>query len=62
MPKCSYCGQNYEIPRGITVVDSVSGVIKNFCSKKCRVHSERRAKRRKLKKKKWALINKEDVE
>ena len=34
MPKCSYCGQNYEIPHGLTLVDVV-GKIKYYCSSKC---------------------------
>jgi ribosomal protein L24E len=54
MPKCSYCGQNYEFPMGMTVVDSASSVVRYFCCNKCRVHSERIGKRRKIiKKKAW---------
>lgn len=34
MPKCSYCGENYEFPRGLTLVDVV-GKIKHYCSSKC---------------------------
>ena len=57
MPKCFYCGKNYEFHKGISVVDSISGVLKNYCSKKCRTHAERKAKRRRrIKKKKWAIF------
>lgn len=39
MPKCSFCKQGYEIPRGTTVVQK-DGNIKYFCSSKCRKNSE----------------------
>lgn len=35
MPKCTYCGKNYEFPRGLTLVDLI-GKIRYFCSSKCR--------------------------
>ncbi len=35
MPKCSYCGEEYESPRGLTYV-MTSGVAKYLCSSKCR--------------------------
>lgn len=35
MPKCSYCGKDYEFPRGLTYVQ-VDGNVKYFCSAKCR--------------------------
>ncbi|MFH1365176.1 MAG: 50S ribosomal protein L24e [archaeon] len=35
MPKCSYCGKVYDIPRGLTYVMK-DGVIKYLCSSKCR--------------------------
>jgi len=35
MPKCSYCGKNYEIYKGLTLVLN-DGSIKHFCSSKCR--------------------------
>ncbi|MEK6758113.1 MAG: 50S ribosomal protein L24e [Nanoarchaeota archaeon] len=35
MTKCSYCGRNYEIPRGLTFV-MIDGTIKHLCSSKCR--------------------------
>ena len=52
MPKCTYCGKEYEFPRGLTLVDSV-GKVKYFCSHKCRKYAEM------VKKKgKWAQKNK----
>ena len=54
MPKCSYCSQDYEFPRGTTLVDSVSGNIRYFCSSKCRKNALMHRK-----KKKWALSKKE---
>jgi len=45
MPKCSYCGNEYEVPRGVTIVNSVSGHINYFCSRKCRVYSEMNRKK-----------------
>jgi len=47
MQKCSYCEKDYEEYKGVKVVDSVSGDIKNFCSSKCRKNSEMRRKRKK---------------
>jgi ribosomal protein L24E len=35
MPKCSYCGTNYEFPRGLTYVKA-DGSVKNLCSSKCK--------------------------
>lgn len=35
MPKCSYCGKNYEFPRGLTLVKN-DGSVKYLCSSKCR--------------------------
>ena len=35
MTKCSYCGKNYEIPRGLTLILK-DGTIKYLCSSKCR--------------------------
>jgi len=53
MPKCSYCSKNYEFPRGTTVVSSISGNIKYFCSSKCRKNAEMKRKKRK-----WATKQK----
>lgn len=49
MTKCTYCGQNYEPPKGLTLVESISGKIKSFCSSKCRKNALMARK-----KKKWA--------
>lgn len=35
MPKCSFCGEMYEIPRGVTKVMN-DGRILYLCSSKCR--------------------------
>jgi large subunit ribosomal protein L24e len=35
MPKCSFCGEQYEIPRGLTYVKA-DGKIFFLCSSKCR--------------------------
>jgi large subunit ribosomal protein L24e len=35
MPRCSFCKQNYEIPRGLTLILN-DGNILYFCSGKCR--------------------------
>jgi ribosomal protein L24E len=35
MPKCSYCGKDYELPRGLTFVKT-DGNVKYLCSSKCR--------------------------
>ena len=45
MPKCSYCGKEYETPRGLTLVLN-DGTAKNLCSAKCRKNMK--LKRRKV--------------
>jgi large subunit ribosomal protein L24e len=35
MPKCTYCGKEYEFPRGVTLVQT-DGKITYLCSSKCR--------------------------
>lgn len=35
MAKCSYCGKEYEPPRGLTLVMN-DGSLRHFCSSKCR--------------------------
>jgi large subunit ribosomal protein L24e len=35
MPRCSFCKQIYEFPRGLTYVLN-DGNVKYFCSSKCR--------------------------
>ncbi len=39
MPVCSFCKKGYEFPRGTTVVQK-SGVVRYYCSSKCRKNSE----------------------
>lgn len=53
MPRCSYCGSDYEFPRGVTVADGTTGKTKYYCSSKCRKNSEMGRKKRK-----WALKEK----
>ena len=35
MPKCSYCGSMYDVPKGLTYVLK-DGTVKLLCSSKCR--------------------------
>ncbi len=35
MPKCVYCGKEYDIHRGVTIVTN-KGTINYLCSSKCR--------------------------
>ena len=35
MPKCVYCGKEYELPKGLTLVTN-KGNINYLCSGKCR--------------------------
>jgi large subunit ribosomal protein L24e len=39
MPVCSFCKNNYEFPKGTTVVQKDSSV-RYFCSSKCRKNME----------------------
>ncbi|MBU1136664.1 MAG: 50S ribosomal protein L24e [Nanoarchaeota archaeon] len=54
MPKCSYCKKNYEIHKGVSVVESSKGNVYYYCSSKCRKNAEM-----KRKKKKWTNPGKE---
>jgi len=38
MPRCSFCKQNYEFPRGLTLILN-DGNIMYFCTKKCRLNA-----------------------
>ncbi|MDP3987053.1 MAG: 50S ribosomal protein L24 [Nanoarchaeota archaeon] len=49
MPKCIYCGNQYEIPRGVTIVTN-EGTPHHFCSSKCRKNKS--MKRRKVR---WVI-------
>ena len=55
MPACFFCKQQYEFPRGTTVVQKDS-TVRYFCSSKCRKNCEMG---RLSKKTKW--IKKSDV-
>lgn len=61
MPKCSYCGKEYDIHKGLTFVKN-DGSIKYLCSSKCRKNWK--LKRRKVrwisktkKEKKESVVN-----
>ena len=54
MPKCTYCGEDYEFPRGLTLVNAL-GHIRYFCSSKCRKYSAMGRT-----KGKWALAAKKE--
>ena len=45
MPKCVYCGNQYEFPKGITIVTN-KGIVNYLCSPKCR--KNKAMKRRKV--------------
>jgi len=53
MTKCTFCGKDYPIHKGLTLVDSVTGKITYLCSGKCRKNN----KIRKAKKVRWTEIN-----
>ena len=44
MPKCVYCGKNYEFPKGLTVVMK-DGTVNYFCSSKCRKNMQMRRRK-----------------
>ncbi|RMD45817.1 50S ribosomal protein L24 [Candidatus Pacearchaeota archaeon] len=48
MPTCYFCRKNYEIPRGITVVQK-DGAVRHFCSSKCRKNFEMGRQSKKVK-------------
>ena len=58
MTVCSFCKQNYEIPRGMTIVQK-DGSIRYYCSSKCRKNSNMGRDNRKLK---WIKKSKESQE
>ncbi len=55
MAVCSFCKDNYEFPRGTTVVQK-EGSVRYYCSSKCRKNSEMGRQNKKVK---W--IRKSDV-
>jgi large subunit ribosomal protein L24e len=52
MSKCVYCGKEYDVPKGLTLVMN-DGSINHFCSSKCRKNMK--MKRRKVR---WVTKNK----
>ena len=54
MPKCVYCGKEYDVPRGLTLVKN-DGTINHLCSSKCRKNML--MKRRKVR---WISKKKKD--
>ena len=46
--RTKFCKKHYEFPRGVSVVQK-SGVVKYFCSSKCRKNSEMGRDNRKVK-------------
>lgn len=55
MPVCNFCKQNYEFPKGTTVVQK-DGNVRYFCCSKCRKNSEMGRDNKKVK---W--VRKSDV-
>jgi len=54
MPKCVYCGKDYEFPKGLTLIGK-SGSVNYLCSAKCRKNMA--MKRRKVR---WILKKKKE--
>jgi len=54
MPKCVYCGKDYDVHRGLTLIMK-DGVISYLCSSKCRKNML--MKRRKVR---WVTKNKSE--
>ena len=52
MPRCSYCKENYSVPKGMTFIKT-DGTIIHLCSSKCRKNML--MKRRKVR---WILKDK----
>ena len=62
MPKCVYCGKEYDVPKGMTLFLN-DGTVNTLCSSKCRKNMK--MKRRKVrwiskKKKQKRLVVKEE--
>jgi len=54
MPRCTYCGKMYDIPKGLTLVMK-DGTVNHFCSSKCR--KNKFMKRRKVR---WLTKKRKD--
>ena len=60
MPKCVYCGKEYDVPRGLTLVMN-DGTINYLCSSKCRKNMKmKRRKVRWISKKKKTRVGVEE--
>ena len=55
MPKCVYCGKDYEFPKGLTLIGK-DGKVNYLCSSKCRKNMK--MNRRKVK---WILKKKSNA-
>jgi len=60
MPKCSYCGKNFEAFRGVMVVDSITGNIRYYCSSKCRKYALMGRRKGKWTRRKQEVVKKEE--
>ena len=58
MPRCSFCKQQYEFPKGTTVV-AKDGTPKFYCGSKCRKSAKMGRDNRKVK---WVKKMKDKVE
>ena len=54
MPKCVYCGKEYDIPKGMTLFLN-DGTVNTLCSSKCR-------KNMKMKRRKVRWISKKKIQ
>jgi len=59
MPSCSFCKNNYDFPRGTTVVQK-DGSVKYYCSSKCRKNSEMGRQSKKVKWIRKSIVIKEE--
>ena len=55
MPKCVYCKQDYEFPKGLTLITK-DGTVNYLCSSKCRKNMA--MKRRKVR---WISKKKKEI-
>ena len=61
MPRCVYCGKEYDVPRGLTLIMN-DGTVRTLCSSKCRKNmSMKRRKVRWISKKKKKKSEKEKI-
>lgn len=60
MPKCSFCKNPYDFPRGITVVQK-DGTPRFYCSSKCRKNSDMGRDNRKVRWVKKSAVAKEEA-